>query len=177
MYTDDVVIFLSPAQQDLVLTRAILEIFAGASGLKTNMAKSLISPIQCNLQDTVSLLTYFPGRIDPFPIRYRGIPLDVKKIGKSALQPLVDKVAKRLPTWKAALLNRAGRVVLIKSTLSAIPTHTALAVNISPWVIKSIDSLRRGFLWQGAQTAKGGHCLLAWPRVCRPPEATWTARR
>ena len=170
MYADDVVIFVSPAQQDLVLTKAILEIFAGASGLKTNMEKSRISPIQCNLHDTVSLLTHFPGRIDPFPIRHLGIPLDVRKIGKSALQPLVDKVAERLPTWKAALLNRAGRVVLIKSTLSAIPTHTALAVNLSPWVIKSIDSLRRGFLWQGAQSAKGGHCLLAWPRVCRPPE-------
>ena len=94
----------------------------------------------------------------------------MKKLGKSALQPLVDKVANRLPTWKAALLNRAGRVVLTKSTLSAIPTHTALAVTISPWVIKSIDSIRRGFLWQGAQTAEGGHCLLAWPRVCIPPE-------
>jgi len=69
MYVDDVVIFLSPVQQDLVLTRAILEIFAGASGLKTNMAKSLISPIQCDLQDTVSLLTFLPGRVDPFPIR------------------------------------------------------------------------------------------------------------
>ena len=27
-----------------------------------------------------------------------------------------------------------------------------------------------GFLWKGANAAKGGHCLLAWPRVCRPPE-------
>ena len=61
-------------------------------------------------------------------------------------------------------------IVLIKNTLSAIPTHTALAVNLSPWVIKCIDGYRRGFLWQGASTAKGGHCLLSWPRVCRPTD-------
>ena len=50
MYADDVVIFHSPQQQDLVLTRGILEIFAGASGLRTNMSKCLISPIQCDLE-------------------------------------------------------------------------------------------------------------------------------
>ena len=112
----------------------------------------------------------FPGKIDPFPIRYLGIPLGLRKLGKTELQPLVDKVANRLPIWKANLLNRAGRTVLIKNTLSAIPTHTALAVNLSPWVIKCIDGYRRGFLWQGASTAKGGHCLLSWPRVCRPTD-------
>jgi len=99
-----------------------------------------------------------------------GIPLGLKRLNKTVLQPLVDKVANRLPSWKAGLLNRAGRTVLIKSTLSAIPTHTALAVSLSPWAIKCIDSIRRGFLWTGARSAKGGHCLLAWPRVCRPPE-------
>ena len=126
MYADDVIIFLSPQQQDLVLTRGILEIFAGASGLRTNMSKCLISPIQCDLEATVMLLTHFPGRIDPFPIHYLGIPLGLKKLSKTALQPLVDKVAKRLPSWKAGLLNRAGRTILVKSTLSAIPTVVAL---------------------------------------------------
>jgi len=169
MYADDVVIFLSPVQQDLALTRAILEIFAGASGLKTNVAKCLISPIQCDLEATVSLLTHFPGKIDPFPIQYLGIPLGLKRLSKAAMLPLVDRVADRLPSWKAGLLNRAGRAVLIKSTLSAIPTHTALAVCLSPWVIKCIDNVRRGFLWKGAKSARGGHCLLAWMRVCRPP--------
>ena len=83
---------------------------------------------------------------------------------------MIDKVANRLPTWKAGLLNKAGRATLIKSTLLAIPTHIALAVNLSPRVTKHIDSCRRSFLWKGAQSAKGGHCLLAWPRVCRPPD-------
>ena len=93
----------------------------------------------------MSLLTHFPGKIDPFPIQYLGIPLGLKRLSKAAMLPLVDRVADRLPSWKAGLLNRAGRAVLIKSTLSAIPTHTALAVCLSPWVIKCIDNVRRGF--------------------------------
>jgi len=52
LYADDVVIFLTPDQQDLTLTRGIPEIFAGASGLKTNAGKCMVSPIQCNLEAT-----------------------------------------------------------------------------------------------------------------------------
>ena len=170
MYADDVVVFLSPVQQDLLATTTIMEIFAGASGLKTNMSKCMISLIQCDLEATVTLSRYFTGKIDPFRIRYLGIPLGLRQLSKNDLQPLIDKVASRLPTWKAGLLIKAGRSTLIKSTLSAIPTHTALAANLSPWVTKQIDSVRRSFLWKGAQSAKGGHCLLAWPRVCRPPD-------
>jgi len=48
VYANEVVIFSSPEQQDLTAIRAILGIFAGASGLKTNLAKCHISPIQCN---------------------------------------------------------------------------------------------------------------------------------
>jgi len=45
LYADDVVVFLSPEEHDLLLTRVILNIFAGASGLKTNLSKCHISPI------------------------------------------------------------------------------------------------------------------------------------
>jgi len=167
LYADDVVVFLSPVQQDRTVMKVILEIFAGASGLRTNLSKCMISPIQCDLEATVTLLSNFPGTIQPFPICYLGIPLGVRKLTRNDLQPLIDKVANRLPAWKANFLNKAGRTVLIKSTLSTIPTHTALAVNLSPWVIKGIDNIRRGFLWKGSKSAKGGHCLLAWSRVCR----------
>jgi len=170
LYADDVAIFLTANRQDLVMLRTILDIFAGTSGLRTNLAKCLISPIWCDLESTVTLLTNFPATVEPFPIRYLGIPLGITSLTKNDLQPLVDRVANRLSSWKAGLLTKAGRAVLIKSTLSAIPTHTALAINLSPWVIKCIDNCRRIFLWKGSKEAKGGHCLLAWPRVCRPTE-------
>ena len=53
--------------------------------------------------------------------------------------------------------------MLIKSVLSAIPTHIAMVVDISPWAIKCIDKKRRAFLWKGTEDVKVGHC-------CRPPE-------
>jgi len=68
------------------------------------------------------------------------------------------------------MLTKAGRTVLVKVKLSAIPVHIALAISLPPWVIQCIDKRRRAFLWKGsdADAISGGHCLLTWPRVCRP---------
>jgi len=170
LYADDVILFLSPQQQDLVLARGILQIFAMDSGLHSNIDKSIIAPIHCNLEDTVTLLQHFPAKLSPLPMCYLGIPLAVGKLRKCDLQPLVDKVNDSLPTWKAKWLSKAGRAVLVKTKLSAIPVHTAMVITLSPWVIQCIDKRRRAFLWAGSDSVSGGKCSLAWPKVCRPPE-------
>ena len=43
-----------------------------------------------------------------------------------------------------------------------------LALELPPGVLKAIDKIRRSFLWKGRKDARGGHCLLAWPKVTRP---------
>ena len=45
-----------------------------------------------------------------------------------------------------------------------------MATYLPPWAIKAIDKIRRAFLWRGRKDAKGGHCLIAWPKVCRHRE-------
>jgi hypothetical protein len=48
MYADDVVTFVWPARLDLLTCSAIVEDFAVASGLCTNLAKCSIHPIRCS---------------------------------------------------------------------------------------------------------------------------------
>lgn len=170
LYADDVVLFLSPSQKDLVITNTIFQLFGWASGLHVNPSKCLISPIQCNLEHTVALMSFFPGQLQPFPCKYLGVPLSVTKLKKNDLMPLVDKIKSGLPTWKARMMSRAGRSVLVKVKMSAIPIHMAIAVALSHWAIKCIDTRRRAFFWQGTDKVSGGQCLLAWPNVCRPTE-------
>ena len=79
-------------------------------------------------------------------------------------------VAARIPRWKGNLLNIAGRTALVRSTLSAIPVHTAMAVCLSQWALGRIDKIRRGFIWTGTTSASGGRCRVAWPVVCRPTD-------
>jgi hypothetical protein len=47
-YADDVVVFLSPVVLDLVMIRAILDLFRQASGLATNINKIKAFSIRCD---------------------------------------------------------------------------------------------------------------------------------
>jgi hypothetical protein len=73
----------------------------------------------------------------------------------------VDSVAAKIPTWKSGLLTHAGRVLLTKVTLSAIPIHLSIACCLSAWAIHQIDRRRRSFLWAGADSVSGGKCKVA----------------
>jgi hypothetical protein len=55
----------------------------------------------------------------------------------------VDKIADRLPNWKARLLNLAGRTALVRFVLSPIPVYLFLAMNVPKWVIIKIDKIRK----------------------------------
>lgn len=96
------------------------------------------------------------------------MPLSIHKLPKAAIQPLVDKLGDRLPTWKSGLLNRSGRVALTKSTLSAIPVYLSIALGLPAWAIKAMEKLMKAFVWQETTAVTGGQCVVAWKKVCRP---------
>jgi hypothetical protein len=111
IYADDVVLFLRPAENELQTISDILCLFGEASGLKTNMTKSSIPPIQCSHNDLEVIQEHTPCRIEEFPVKYLGLPLSIKKLCKVQLQPLIDRLADLLPEWKADLMTRAGRTI------------------------------------------------------------------
>jgi hypothetical protein len=80
LYMDDLVVLLAPTQLDLLCIRHILELFAGASGLVTNVEKCIVTPIRCSNEMVVAMQQTFPCVIVTFPCRYLGIPLSLKQL-------------------------------------------------------------------------------------------------
>jgi hypothetical protein len=103
IYADDLVIFIAPSTQDFSCIRHILELFAGTSGLTTNLDKCTITPIHCSNDDIEAVQHVFPCRLQDFPTKYLGAPLSFSRLSRANKQVLVDAVAARIPTWKAGL--------------------------------------------------------------------------
>ena len=165
LYADDVVLFLRPSASDIEITLDILQLFGTASGLTTNLQKSSVLPIQCSEDDKVFLQESLPCQISEFPCKYLGVPLSPHKLTKAQAMSIVERVADRLPSWKADLLTKAGRVILVQYMLTSMLIYILLALELPPSVLKAIDKIRRAFLWKGRKDVKGGLCLLAWPKV------------
>lgn len=103
-----------------------------------------------------------------FPCRYLGIQLAIKALTRADWQPLLDQVRKFIPAWQRGLIQRSGRLILVKSVIAARPIHQLMVLNAPEWVFEDIDKWMRSFFWAGKDKANGRQCLVAWDTVCRP---------
>ena len=139
IYADDVLIFLRPSAGDIDIILELLHLFGSASGLKTNVQKSSVLPIQCKEEDRQIMQAHLPCQLLEFPCRYLGVPLSLHKLTKAQIQPIIDKVADQLPGWKAHLLTRAERKVLVQFVLTSMLICLAMAMDLPSWALKAID--------------------------------------
>lgn len=130
IYVDNVVLFTTPKTEDLLLIKQVLHCFGEASGLKANMVKSTALPICCHDAQVQRLHEEIECEIAPFPTKYLGQPFSLTRLKAVNLQYILGKLADRLPTWKAALLHKSGRLILVKVVLTAIPLHFLVALDV-----------------------------------------------
>ena len=105
-----------------------------------------------------------------FPINYLGISLHYKKLGREDLQPLVDKILKRMYGWRGKLLSHAGRIVLIKTCLASIPIYLMSFFKFPKWALKLINTHMANFLWNDYE-GHGRIHLANWQLVSMKKEA------
>jgi hypothetical protein len=101
------------------------------------------------------------------PTKYLGIPLMDISYKMATWEGVLNKLQERVKKWMYRSLNLAGRLVLTKMVLQAIPTYM-MSIFLSPkGILQKIRTLQREFLWRGAETKKKW-ALVAWEKVCKP---------
>uniref|UniRef100_A0A2N9GX79 Reverse transcriptase domain-containing protein n=1 Tax=Fagus sylvatica TaxID=28930 RepID=A0A2N9GX79_FAGSY len=107
------------------------------------------------------------GRITTLPMKYLGLPLGARYKSKEIWNPILEKMERRLAEWKRLYLSKGGRLTLIKSTLSSLPTYFLSLFPIPSSVAKRIKKIQRDFLWGGIGEEFKYH-LVNWRTVCTP---------
>ena len=122
LFADDTLIFCEADLEQILILRMILIWFEAVSGLKINLSKSelVLVGVVHNIDLLLNVLGCKQGTL---PMRYLGLPLGAKFKDKTIWNPILEKMERRLAGWKCLYLSKGGRVTLIKSTLSNLPTY------------------------------------------------------
>jgi hypothetical protein len=90
--------------KDLELAKNLkwtLTCFELISGMRINFHKSeLVSINILEGEELDQFANIFGCPVGAFPIKYLGIPLHYQKLRREDLQPLIDKIIKRIARWR-----------------------------------------------------------------------------
>jgi hypothetical protein len=70
LYADDIVVFLNLIKEDVNTLINIMQRFDETTGLRININKSTVAPIQCTKIDLQPVLQSFSGERVSYPINY-----------------------------------------------------------------------------------------------------------
>ena len=129
----------------------LLLYFQAVTGLKVNALKSEMVPIG-EVSNVFVLVEILGCRVGSLPMTYLGMPLGVSHKSPAVWNPILEKFECKLAGWKKMYLSKGGRLTLLKSTLSSLPTYYLSLFTIPTHVANKIERVQRDFLWGDSKT-------------------------
>ena len=80
------------------------------------------------------------------PIIYLGLLLGSNPKSKITWRPVIDKLQKKLASWKSKYMSMSGRLTLLKTAFGNIPLYFMSICQVSKGVAKEIERIKRHFL-------------------------------
>ena len=138
--------------------------FQDFTGLKVNVGKNEIVLVR-EVNNLDVLANIFQCRVGSLSMKYLGMSLGTSFKTASIWNSILEKMEKKLSGWKRLYLSKGGRLMLLKSTLSSLPTYSLSLFTIPKSVAARLESIQRNFLW-GPSEGSFKYPLVAWENVC-----------
>ena len=164
LFADDTILFGDADVEQILHVQMLLLCFQAMTGLKVNGLKSEMVPIG-EVHNVHVLAEILGCRIGSLPMTYLGMPLGASYKSPTIWNPILEKIECKLAGWKKLYLSKGGRLMLLRSTLSRLPTYFLSLFTIPTHMVNKIEKLQRDFLWGDSKTH-----LVGWDKVCAPVE-------
>jgi ribonuclease HI len=164
-FADDSLLFCKATSGEWCRLSNLLEQYEKASGQKLNKEKTSIFFSRNTSQEAKDCILQLSGipatqRYD----KYLGLPALVGKSRVREFQSIKERVWKRLNDWKTKFLSQAGKEILIKAVIQAIPTYS-MSVFLLPKVLcKELNSLMQKFWWGHKENTSKIH-WMSWDKM------------
>ncbi|KAL8162414.1 hypothetical protein V2J09_013903 [Rumex salicifolius] len=146
----------------------ILHVYGAASGQQVSFAKSELSFSRNVDSATRQAIQQILGvsEVDKHE-KYLGLPTMVGRSKKFIFAQLKERIMDRLSGWKEKCLSRAGKEILIKSIVQAIPTYIMSCFKLPEDLCSELEQLFCNFWWGDTENSKKIH-WMNWKRMCFP---------
>ncbi|KAF7825904.1 reverse transcriptase [Senna tora] len=165
LFADDAIIFASACTSEVYTLVDILNTFTKFSGQKLNTSKSGVifekstpQAIRANICAILSIQEW------DSPGKYLGIPSLWGRSKSNILSWIKEKVVNKISGWKENFLSNAGKEVLIKFVIQAIPSYAMSILRFPKSFCQSISSLVANFWWSNSGKDKGIH-WMKWDKL------------
>ena len=104
-YADEPFLFCDAEDDQVKNMAAILRCFEAVLGLRINFSKSAILGVSVDEISPRRLVDTLGCKVDCFPSTYLGLPLCLGRVLKYVWNPVVERMEKKLSSWKARHLS------------------------------------------------------------------------
>ena len=122
LFANDTILFYDASREQLLYIRMVLIFFEAIIGLKVNVGKSEIVLVG-EVGNLDALARILCCKVGCLPMSYLGMPLGAHFKDASIWNPILEKVEKKLSSWKQLYLSKGGRLTSLNSTLLSLPTY------------------------------------------------------
>jgi hypothetical protein len=96
--------------------------------------------------------------------KYFGLPALIGRSQIREFQGPKERVRRRLTDWKIKLLLQAGREILLKAVVQAIPTYSMSLFLLPKELCKEINKLMQNFWWGQKENERRIH-WMSWVKM------------
>jgi hypothetical protein len=168
LFADDSVVFLEASEQSMMALKEVLHRYEVSSSQKVNLQKSSIFFGKgCNEVFKGNLKNIIGITCEALSEKYLGLPTVVGRSKEGAFKSITDRSRGKVGGWKGQGLSKAGREVLVKSILQAVPTYAMGCFQLTKGQCKQLTSISAGFWWGATEGRRKVH-WLGWNKMCEP---------
>ncbi|XP_042959546.1 uncharacterized protein LOC122294694 [Carya illinoinensis] len=147
-FADDNLLFCQANPKELMYLLDTLAVYEQASGQMLNKEKSSVFFSKNSKKETKEQILQLAGvkTNDSFE-KYLGLLACVGRTKVVAFHSFIDKTWAKIANWKTKHLSIAGKEVLLKSVIQAIPAYTMGIFLLPNSITRKLNQLLRKFWW------------------------------
>lgn len=100
--------------------------------------------------------------------KYLGLPSLVGRSKRQVFGYLKEKATKRIQAWQKKSISRAGKTILVKNVLQAIPAYSMTCFLMPKTLCHELEVMFNSYWWRTGSNSNRGLNWLSWGNMCMP---------